>query len=119
MLPQGKEQNKIGDVWYFCIVHMSNWPKYAHQFIVMRLRPCHEPNYRPFFMEVLYESKPFVFKDHSIEFSCGLAFTPNYEEIILPYSKMDEFCFCVQFKTKSLFEKGFQRILSMNDYIHY
>jgi len=112
MLPGAEQKSERGDLWYVTIVHISNFPKYCHKFIALRLRPSLHSTLRPFSIQIRYESPVFFFEKFDIEFTCGMAVTPDNKEFVLPYAKRDEFCCYVRFTTQSLLEKQMTAIES-------
>jgi hypothetical protein len=102
------------DKWILLLVHMSDYPRYGHQFVVARLRPMANSTYRPFSFQILLQSKPFVFETHDVEFTCGMQFTPDAKELVIPYAKRDEYCQCIRVDAESVF-KGLEWIGSPDD----
>jgi hypothetical protein len=107
---QRAQDRKRGVRWFIALVHISHFPRYHHQFIVVRKTPTVNSEFRPFSMAVTHQSPPFVFESHDVEFSCGMAFTPDHSEIVVPYSKRDNQCTCIRIDTSSLLAKRMQPI---------
>ena len=102
--------------WFVALVHVSHFPKYHHQFIVMRKTPSTHSDFRPFSMAITHQSPPFVFEKHDVEFSCGMAFTPDHAEIVIPYSKRDNDCTCIRIATPSLLQQNMFPIPELQDF---
>jgi hypothetical protein len=93
------------DRFFLTVIHVSNFPKYGHKFVVVRLRPCYGTEDRPFQMQVVAHSSYFVFATYNIEFTCGLTMNQDRSEIILPYSVRDYYCYFCRIRSESLFKK--------------
>jgi hypothetical protein len=87
---------------YLGLVHRSDFPKYCEAFVIFRLRPSPHSKFRPFSLQLLGKTPMFVYDKHWVEFSCGFAFAKKYEELVMPYSLLDEFCFCARLSTASV-----------------
>lgn len=94
-----------GDEWFFSIVHVSHFPKYSHAFAVFRARPTTYSSIKPLAMDLIYHSRPFVFQLHDIEFTCGMAITPDEQTVVLPYAVRDETCYCARFPLERLWKE--------------
>jgi hypothetical protein len=103
-----------GDRWFLALVHVSDFPRYHHQFIVLKKSDC-EGHVRPMSMRVTHQSPPFVFEKHDVEFTCGVAFTPDEKELVIPYSKRDNDCTCARITAKSLFSQ-LVKVPQVDDY---
>lgn len=108
-LPGGTGQDKgaehlESEKWFVALVHISHFPRYHHQFIVLKKTATPHSEFRPFSLQITHQSPPFVFEKHDVEFSCGMALTNDHSEIVIPYSKRDNDCTCVRIATTSLFQ---------------
>ncbi len=104
LVPEARSRTRAGDKWYLAVVHTSDFPRYTHQFVVIRLRPSSHSEFRPFSLQVLATSPPFIFEaPHDVEFTCGLAITPDGSEIVIPNSRRDELTYCSRFASSRLF----------------
>jgi len=101
--------------WFIALVHISHFPRYHHQFIVMKKTNCLS-EFRPFSMQITHQSPPFVFEKHDVEFSCGMAFTSDHSEIVIPYSKRDNDCTCMRIPTESLLKQNMHLIPDINNF---
>lgn len=108
--------NNPGVRWFIALVHISHFPKYHHQFIVLKKTPVLNSEFRPFSFQVTHQSPPFVFEKHDVEFSCGMAFTPDNLEIVVPYSKRDNDCTCIRISTQSLFADNLYPIPNIHSF---
>jgi hypothetical protein len=102
--------------WFLALVHVSHFPKYHHQFIIMRLTHTHQSDFRPFSMAITHQSPPFVFERHDVEFSCGAAFSPDHSELVVPYSKRDNDCTCIRIQTTSILQQNMFPIPDIADF---
>jgi hypothetical protein len=102
--------------WYVALVHVSDFPRYHHQFIVMKKTMSLQSDFRPFRFEITHQSPPFVFEKHDVEFSCGMALTDDLMEIVIPYSKRDNDCTCVRITAASLFKDNMVAIPCIADF---
>jgi hypothetical protein len=114
-LAGGRRKEESGVRYFMALVHNSNFPKYHNTFIVLKLTPTTRSDFRPFDLTVTHQTPPFVFIEHAVEFSCGFAFTPDATQIVLPFSKKDEFCYCARLTTDSVF-KTLQPIPQIQDF---
>lgn len=73
---------KIGlNDFYLCAIHESNFPKYAHKFVLLK--------YVNEIFEIYNFSPTFYFFDEKIEFCSGLTISKNKKDFILSFGKLD------------------------------
>jgi hypothetical protein len=98
-------EKRLGIRRFMALVHVSRFPRYHHQIIMMKLTPTPHSDFRPFTMTVTHQTPPFVFESHNVEFSCGAAFTPDYQQVVIPYSKRDQNCTAIRITTPSIIKR--------------
>jgi hypothetical protein len=100
--------------YYMALVHLSQWPKYSHQFAVFKLQDLPKQNpgpgsVRAFHLILTHVSSVFAFQFvKDVEFSCGMVFDSNEDRILIPWSHRDRHAYLDSFSTQEL--SKFQRI---------
>jgi hypothetical protein len=88
---------EASDRWFLALVHGADFPRYYHQFVVLKKTDHAHSDFRPFSFQVTHQSHPFVFANYDVEFSCGAAFTEDGAELVVPFSRRDNNCTCMRF----------------------
>jgi hypothetical protein len=102
------QRNEANERYFIALGHTGDWPRYAQIFLVFRATrttssaapPSETKTTAPaadkWTLKLTHYSTRFIFERHDIEYSLGLAITPNAKEFILPYSIRDRICRCAR-----------------------
>ncbi len=97
------QRNEANERYFIALGHTGDWPRYAQMFLVFRATRTNstttpstetKTEANQWTLKLIHYSTRFIFERHDIEYSLGLALTPNGKEFILPYSIRDRICRC-------------------------